>query len=279
MYQELKKINTKPKPFEFYTAESLWADTHTSKKMLSYHLNENIDMASRNKTFINNSIDWIVSEFSITNDSKICDFGCGPGLYTSALAKTGAIVTGIDFSKHSLEYAKAYAKKEELEITYIHKNYLDYKTDEKYDLITMIMCDFSALNPQQRKILLDKFYDLLKNDGSILLDVYSIKGFEKREEKYLYEHMQLDGFWSANDYYGFLNTFKYVNEKVVLDKYTIIEENNSKIIYNWLQYFSEDMLKDEFLNSGFKVKAIYDDVAGSEYSSEHTEFAIVAVKN
>ncbi len=65
----------------------------------------------------------------------------------------------------------------------------------------------------------------------------------------------------------------------MLDKYTIIEEKSSKVIYNWLQYFSIEMLKKEFENSGLTIKAIYNDVAGSKYSENHTEFAIVAVKS
>ena len=48
MYDELEKINARPKPFEFYTASDLWTDEHTSKMMLSYHLNTDIDV-SRNK--------------------------------------------------------------------------------------------------------------------------------------------------------------------------------------------------------------------------------------
>jgi len=39
MFKELKTINNRPKPFEFYTAEALWTDEHTSEQMLQYHLN------------------------------------------------------------------------------------------------------------------------------------------------------------------------------------------------------------------------------------------------
>ena len=55
MYEELKKINRRPLPYEFYTAEVLWADEHTSAEMLKYHLNKDVDMASRNKAFIGKS--------------------------------------------------------------------------------------------------------------------------------------------------------------------------------------------------------------------------------
>ena len=52
MFKELKEINSRPAPFQFYTADELWADEHTSKQMLEYHLNESIDVSSRNKNFI-----------------------------------------------------------------------------------------------------------------------------------------------------------------------------------------------------------------------------------
>jgi hypothetical protein len=48
VFSELLDINKKPEPFEFYTAEELWTNEHTSKKMLEYHLNEYVDAASRN---------------------------------------------------------------------------------------------------------------------------------------------------------------------------------------------------------------------------------------
>ena len=48
MFNNLKAINERPKPFQYYTAAELWTDEHTSKKMLDYHLNEEIDVSSRN---------------------------------------------------------------------------------------------------------------------------------------------------------------------------------------------------------------------------------------
>jgi len=44
MFNELKEINSRPKPFQFYTADELWTNEHTSKQMLEYHLNEAIDV-------------------------------------------------------------------------------------------------------------------------------------------------------------------------------------------------------------------------------------------
>jgi len=278
MFKELKDINSRPTPFQFYTADELWANEHTSKQMLEYHLNEVIDVSSRNKDFIERSVEWIATHFEVDDTTEIADFGCGPGLYTTRLAERGARVTGIDFSENSFKYAKDVAEKEGLNIDYIHANYLELATSKSFDLIIMIMCDFCALSPRQRKTILAKFHSLLKPGGSVLLDVYSLNTFNQKEESATYELNQLNGFWSPEDYYCFVNTFKYEEEKVILDKYTIIEESRTRTVYNWLQHFSKESLQDEFEGNGFKVEEFYSDVSGKTFHSESPEIAIVAKK-
>jgi 2-polyprenyl-3-methyl-5-hydroxy-6-metoxy-1,4-benzoquinol methylase len=278
LFNELKDINSRPEPFEFYTADELWTDNYTSKQMLDYHLNQSIDLSSRNLKFIERSVEWIVSHFGVNKDTSIADFGCGPGLYTTRLAERGARVTGIDFSENSLEYAKQASAQKGLKIDYVHTNYLDFETAEIFDLIIMIMCDFCALSPAQRKIMLSKFYSLLKPGGSVLLDVYSLNSFNQKEESASYELNQLNSFWSPEDYYCFVNSFKYNKEKVTLDKYTIIEKSRKRIAYNWLQHFSKESLREEFEKNGFSAEEFYSDVAGTDYDSESGEIAIVAKK-
>jgi SAM-dependent methyltransferase len=214
----------------------------------------------------------------VTKDTKIADFGCGPGLYTTRLARKQAKVTGIDFSKRSIQYAGEHAEKSGLSIRYVNENYLDFETEQRFDLILMITCDFCALSPQQRKQMLEKFHRLLKPSGHVLLDVYLPAAFDGREEIATYELSLSDGFWSPNRYYEFVNSFNYEDEKVVLDKFTIVEADRVRAIYNWLQYFEPDDVKKEFAASGFTVNEIYADVAGSEFDAQASEFAVVAGK-
>jgi len=276
MFEDLEEINVRPAPFQFYTTDELWTDEYTSRKMLEYHLHETIDAASRNREFIDRSVDWIVSRFRVGTKTKIADFGCGPGLYTSRFAEHNAEVTGIDFSARSIQYAKEIAARKGLEIQYVTQNYLQFAGEKRFDLITMIMCDYCALSLAQRVQLLRIFYELLEPGGSVLLDVYTLKAFEQREEVTVCEVNLLDGFWSPDKYFGFLNTFKYDKEKVILDKYTIIEKTRTRTIYNWLQYYSLESLKNEFEENGFKIEECFSDVAGSAFNPDSIEMAIIA---
>jgi len=279
MFQELETINSRPAPFEFYTASDLWTDEHTSQQMLSFHLNEHVDAASRTTAFIDRSVAWIASQFKIGIGKKVADFGCGPGLYATRLARRGAAVTGIDFSKRSIEYGQAIARQAGLAVHYVQQNYLDFTTEDRFDLVVMIMCDFCALSPSQRRTMLEKFHSLLKPGGAVLFDVYSLVAFRQRKETAVYEPNLLNGFWSSERYYGFLNTFRYEDEKLVLDKYTLVEADRTRTVYNWFQHFTPETVAAELAACGLVIEGLYADVAGTPYSPDGSEFAVVAKKS
>jgi SAM-dependent methyltransferase len=161
----------------------------------------------------------------------------------------------------------------------VNQNYLEFEREDQFDLVLMIMCDFCALSPSQRKGILSKFHKILKPGGAVLLDVYSLSAFDQREEAATYEMSLLNGFWSPNRYYGFLNTFKYDEEKVVLDKYTIVESGRTRTVYNWLQYFAPEELEREFVEGGFSIETLYSDVAGTPYDRNSNEFAVIAKRS
>jgi SAM-dependent methyltransferase len=276
VFEVLGKISKRPKPYEFYTAPLLWNDEHVSGKMLEFHLDETADPASRKKAFIERSVDWIVGHFDVGPGTKIGDFGCGPGLYTTPLAQRGAAVTGVDLSERSIAHARQTAREKSLSIDYVLANYLDFATDKRFDLITMIYCDFCVLSPAQRKTLLAKFRTFLAPEGAVLLDVFSVDWFAGIEETQTFEYSQRDGFWSADPHYVFLNRFKYEPEKVFLDKYSIFERSRTREIYNWLQCYDLASLKQEFRDNGFEIVEHFSNVAGDAYQPGSTEIAVVA---
>lgn len=108
-----------------------------------------------------------------------------------------------------------------------------------------------------------------------MFDVYSIVAFDARKERATYELNMMDGFWSAQDCYCFLNTFKYHAEKVVLDTYSLFEAQRHRTIFNWLAYFSAESLDDELARAGLVTLERYADVAGTPYHVTSSEFAVV----
>jgi SAM-dependent methyltransferase len=276
LFETLVRINQRPEVYSRYTADALWTSPDISEMMLRYHLDGEVDLASRRTDFIESSFAWISDRFGLGPGKRVIDLGCGPGLYVSRLARTGAQITGVDFSPRSIEYARERAEREGIDVDYRLGDYLALDIEPGYDLATMIMCDYCALSPSQRRKLLQRVGELLKPGGAFLFDVHSEAYFETWDEMAVYGERMMDGFWSAQPYFGFQNTFKYEEEKVVLERYLIVERDRQTEYFNWFQHYSVASLSEEVESAGLFVEDLYGDVAGEPFDASLPEFAMVA---
>jgi len=276
MFGELERINRRPAPYSCRTIEELWTDPHISEQMLRYHLDPSVDAASRPGELIDRAVDWISRTFALGEASGLVDLGCGPGLYTNRLARTGAAVTGVDFSSRSIAYAREVAERDGLPARYVHANYITWNPEDRFDLALMIYRDYGAMAPDDRRQLLGRVRAMLEPGGAFLLDLASLAALADQEEVSAYAPELMSGFWSAEPYYGFLNTFVYPEARVSLDRYEIVEPDRTRTFCNWTQYYDPDSLADELAADGFAVTELLGDVAGAPYDPASHEFAVVA---
>ena len=252
------------------SSEKFWDDEHISLGMLNAHLNRDIDSASRNHTFIKDSVNWISS--LISKGSDLLDLGCGPGLYTKPLAEAGHRVTGMDLSKRSIEYAISVDSKTE----YIYSDYLRLNETNRYDLITLIYCDYAAFTPKERSIVIKNVYAALKPGGRFILDVFSETYFQKKENVRKWSFHETEGFWSNEPYLLLSATYLYDQGTVSVDKYIVIKKNCIKTYLIWDTAFTIEKLKAELLP--LTIEGVYADVAGTPYFPESEIICVVATK-
>jgi cyclopropane fatty-acyl-phospholipid synthase-like methyltransferase len=279
LFDDLKRISRRPEPFAYYTSPQLWNDPHISKGMLKAHLDPDHDAASFRREFIDTAVDWMALRFRLSEETRICDFGCGPGLWTSRFAEKDAMTTGVDLSERSIRYAEAIAKEKNLAIRYILQDYLQFSTDDRFHLMTLIAGDFSVLSPDQSKALLSTFRTLLCEDGAVLLDVASMQRFHEATEKIDYEFCAAGGFWSPRPHHVFTSRFKYEPEHLLCDKYTVVEKDRELEIYNWTQCYSIESIKKVFEDNGLRVVECFSDVAGAPLQDHARGVAVVAMKS
>lgn len=276
MFRELQHINERPAVFSQLTTAALWTDPHISEQMLRFHLDGSVAISSQTTEFIDASALWIREAFHLTDRSRVLDVGCGPGLYANRLARAGVDVTGIDFSSRSISYAREVAARDGLPATYVNEDYLAWESSGRFDLIMLIMYDYCALAPQQRRTLLGKIESLLEPEGAFLFDVFSMAALEARAESTSYEPSLTGGFWSPNPYFEFLNEFVYLEDGVTLDKHVIVEADQTRTFYNWLQHFSREHLASELGHAGLEIASVLGDVAGRPFDPRSPEFAVIA---
>jgi len=261
MYDLLQDIAQRPEPFSRYTAAELWTRPHLARQMLSFHLNQETDLASRRFEIIDQVVNWIDSELHLS-DKSLCDLGCGPGLYAQRFSDKGAAVTGVDFSTRSLEYADLKARENEQPIRYIHADYLLDDLPTGFDIVTLIYTDLCVLSPEQRTILLGRMREMLNPDGRIVIDVAGMGLLTGKEECTVIDNQLMNGFWAKGDYVGIQRSFVYPDERLSLDRYLIVEPNETWQIFNWFQHYTPESLQAELHHAGLSVVQMLGDLTG-----------------
>ena len=140
-----------------------WNDEYISEQMLKAHLDPEFDGASRKSDFIEKSVAWITEQIPPADYPLLLDIGCGPGIYAEMFTQKGYQVTGVDFSKRSIDYAQQSAFSKKLNISYMYQNYLEMDLSKSFDFCTMIYCFMIFKNNKFGKYALMAAFGVLTN--------------------------------------------------------------------------------------------------------------------
>ncbi len=274
---QLSKLKQRPAPFE--PGEPLfWNDPHISTQMLKVHLDPNMDAASRKTETIDRSVQWIIETLALKSDNAILDLGCGPGLYASRFALSGLQVTGVDYSRSSIDYARQYASENNLNIQYRYQNYLELDDENLYDAVFLIYGDFCPLGPQQRSTLLNNVYRALKPGGRFVLDV-TTREHRKKHGNNNGWYAAESGFWKPVPHLVLEEGFDYPEQSIWLDQYTVIEGNGKVSVYrNWFQDYTPETITEELTQGVFSVESLWGDLTGIPYSPGSEWIGLIANK-
>lgn len=258
-------INNSSKPQLYEKGTSvMWTDSHISKQLLDVHLNSEIDLASRKTNTIKSTVEWILGSTDLRK-LNILDLGCGPGLYSELLAKKGHKVTGVDFSSHSIKYAKKEAEKKNLDIRYLNENYLELELEENsFDLVILIYTDFGVLLPPERDQLLDVIRKVLKPNGIFIFDVLNDNNIESKTSPKSWE-VSKQGFWKDEPYLALSDSYFFEKGKVILYQHILLDEQENMNVYRfWTHFFSHSDLSKILNDHGYKEVSFSEDVLHGE---------------
>lgn len=274
-FEILKKATEKPELFEKST-HKFWDDPHIAKQMLTFHLNPEIEAASKKRETIDAEIDFVIKETGMNEAMSVIDLGCGPGLYVDAFAKTGAKVIGVDLSANSIEYARKNIQVGNEKVSFHEMNYLNLDYDEAFDVATLIFYDFCALSTEDQSKLLHRVYKALKPGGRFLLDVFTEHHKSDMNQKIYFEN---GGFWSSQPYWMIETAFMYNEPKVEGFQYAMIDEAGEiKLIRVFHRLFSLKEIQDLLADHGFKVEKVCKNLKGEPLESDSSTYGIVASK-
>ena len=243
--------------------------------MLANHLDPEGNRASYRIDTIEQVVSWLDSKLALSG-KRVCDLGCGPGLYALRFAAVGSEVVGVDFSQHALSYADGQAQDQKLAIQYLHANYLVDQLPTGFDVVTLIYTDLCVLSPEQRHSLLRRMHHMLNPGGRIVLDVATQSAFSALRESVRIEDRLMNGFWALGPYVGVRQVFLYPDDHVSLDRYLIAEPNDSWEIYNWFQHYSPASLTAELQAAGFSVDTLVGSLTGDALAIDSECIGVIA---
>lgn len=268
----LADLGQRPPLFEGATVD-FWRDPHIAQQMLTFHLNPDVEAASRRPADIARIVHWLYDRLSLAPGSALLDLGCGPGLYCWRLAEKGLRVTGVDFSENSIRYAREH----DPHTTYIYQDYLTLDAANQFDAVTLIYGDYCVLNDSQRARLLGIVRRALKPGGWFAFDVSTEVHHAAQGEQATWEAAPAGGFWRPGPHLVLTQTFLYSDADTALDQYAVIEPSGLCTVYrNWFRYFSPATITAELEAGGFTVDGLYSDLTGTPLTADSVWLGVIA---
>ena len=276
----LRKLAERPPLFE--PGEALfWNDPHISKQMLAAHLDPNFEAASRLPPVILRTVDWLAAKLNLLPGDRLLDLGCGPGLYCTRFAERGVRVTGVDFSRRSIDYAVSQAQASGLPIEYVYQDYVSMDASKyagTFKAVVLIYGDICVLNDEARDRVLANVHTMLAPGGLFAFDVTTPVHSDRQGPPRSWE-ASMGGFWKPGPHLVLDQLFDYTEAEVYLRRSLVIEEGGEISDYRiWTHLYSAETIEPVLSRAGFELLEVWGDLTGAPYDAASEWLGFLARK-
>jgi SAM-dependent methyltransferase len=274
----LIELSQKPSLFE-PGAQPFWDDPHISEQMLAAHLSPDTEAASRKSEAIDRTVSWLVEHLELTPGDTVLDLGCGPGLYSARLSERQLDVTGIDYSRRSIAYAKGRAEEQGLSVKYVYRDFLTLDYDSEFDLALQIYGEVNAFSPDNLDHLLSRIHRALKPAGRFVFDV-TTQRHDRDGKSTSSWYAAANGFWRPGHHVVLQHGFSYPEHAVHLDQFIVIEQSGETSVYrNWFVDYSLESIRAVLERNSFRLESTWSDLAGTPHQPDSEWIGVIAQKS
>ena len=200
-----------------------WDEPGFSTRMLREHLSQEHDAASRRATLVDAHVAWLFDYALGGVPGKVVDLGCGPGLYTSRLARRGCHCLGIDFSPASIEYARAEAEREGLPCEYRLRDLRDGDFGAGHALVLLCNGEFNVFRREQARALLGAAHASLAPGGRLVLELHDEPAVERQGRRAPTWYSAASGLFSERSHLCLRESAWCAEERAAVNRYYIVD--------------------------------------------------------
>jgi SAM-dependent methyltransferase len=281
--QEL--INRTPVPTPWSEGENIpWYDPGFSARMLKEHLNQKHDAASRRLEKIDQHVHWIHADLLEGKPTRVLDLCCGPGLYTSRLARLGHACTGIDYSPASIAYASAFAAdladQEDVHCFYQLEDIRQASYGEDFGLVMLIYGEFNQFTARDAGEILKRANTSLTPGGLLLLEPQKEAAVYARGKAIPTWYSSNGGLFSDKPHLCLVESFWDETSRTATERYLVIDAAHAHVARYAAstQAYPEDELFSLLEQAGFVQPRLLPSLCGGPDETQDEFFVLVAQK-
>lgn len=261
-----------PRPRPFVDLGSLpWDDPAFSQHFLR--------TATRSQRYTHREMACLEQWGVLRPGQRILDIACGGGRHSLAMARRGAVVTGIDLGPAAIATARQRARKAGLDVTFVQGDVRQMTYEAAFDAVTFLFGCFTEMTRAHGSEVLQRISRSLRPGGQFVLDVYAPTFFAA-----------LDGeqeWWVGQDFIAgrfpqlvLTEYFYYPRDKTYARRDFICDARTGAVHTFGVsgQAYTLPELCDMCINAGLTPTMAYGGWRGEDVHAESTLYIILATK-
>jgi SAM-dependent methyltransferase len=255
-----------------------WDEPAFSERMLREHLSQDHDAASRRFATIDRHVRWLADRLPHST-SRVLDLGCGPGLYTSRLARLGHLCVGIDFSPASVTYAREEAAREGLACEYRQQDLRTGAFGEGFDLVLLCNGELNVFRPEEATALLREAHRALSRGGQLVLEVHTFEAVQALGERPPRWYTSPAGLFSAAPHLVLEEAAWHPEHRATVQRYFVLDAASAGVVRHGatVQAYSDADYEALLEGCGFEERARLPSLGGSEGGGQEDYIVLTGV--